>query len=111
MGANLYAERFSKVRKKFIFAILVTASIECVFAFESPTFLPYGGQQVREEDGVSIMRAYSLPLLGTAKYGNGDKTLGPVNINAPKGGSIRFWSLGSFDCLNPYLLTGNAATG
>ena len=46
----------------------------------------------------------------------GEPTHGPdfthfdwANPNAPKGGRVRQWAMGSFDSLNPFPVKGNAA--
>ncbi|MFZ4807000.1 MAG: extracellular solute-binding protein [Hyphomicrobiaceae bacterium] len=56
-------------------------------------------------------RLHALSLLGQPKFGPDFKHFDWVNPNAPKGGVVRMWALGSFDSLNPYTIKGSAATG
>ena len=56
-----------------------------------------------------IIAKTSLVLHGEPKYGSSDKPFTHfdyVNPNAPKGGSIRMASIGTFDSLNPYINKG-----
>ena len=50
-------------------------------------------------------------LFGELKYGPDFSQFEYVNPDAPKGGSVRLASIGSFDSLNPFTFKGNAAGG
>lgn len=54
---------------------------------------------------------HGVSLIGPVKYPKGFKHFDYVNPNAPKGGSVRFGTTGTFDTLNPILPKGNRATG
>ncbi len=51
----------------------------------------------------------SLSLYDTAKYKDGFKHFDYVNPSAPKGGLVRFSTIGAFDTLNPFISKGDAA--
>jgi len=53
---------------------------------------------------------HGLALFGTLKYQPGFKNFDYVNVNAPKGGTLRMGSIGTFDSLNPFILKGRAAS-
>ncbi|MGO8916675.1 MAG: extracellular solute-binding protein [Stellaceae bacterium] len=61
------------------------------------------------EDGVT--RSHGLSLFGDLKYGADFKNFDYANPDAPKGGSVRYAAVGTFDTLNPYQLKGNKAAG
>ena len=54
---------------------------------------------------------HALSLLGAPAYGPDFKHFDWVNPDAPKGGRVRRWMLGSFDSLNPFPIKGSAAGG
>jgi microcin C transport system substrate-binding protein len=56
-------------------------------------------------------RHHALSLIGEPKYGPDFQHFGWVNPDAPKGGRVRQWYLGTFDTLNPFPIKGNAAIG
>ncbi|MBM3518341.1 MAG: ABC transporter substrate-binding protein [Alphaproteobacteria bacterium] len=65
-------------------------------------FAPAGvAQTVTESHGTS--------LLGALKYGPDFTHFAYVDPEAPKGGTIRHYALGTFDTLNPFTLKGTAA--
>src|SRR6476620_3785749 len=47
-------------------------------------------------------RQHAVSLVGTPQYGPDFKHFDWVNPNAPKGGRVRQWALGSFDTLNRF---------
>ena len=51
--------------------------------------------------------SHGLTLLETLKYKAGFKHLDYVNPNAPKGGKVRQYGIGSFDSFNPYIIKGD----
>lgn len=52
-----------------------------------------------------------LTLLDKLKYQPGFKHLDYVNPDAPKGGTVRLYSIGSFDTFNPFTIKGVPAAG
>lgn len=54
---------------------------------------------------------HGLELYGTPKYPSDFKHFDYVNPNAPKGGTVRFSTLGTFDSLNPFVIKGVSAAG
>jgi len=55
--------------------------------------------------------SHGLTLLETLKYGPDFKHLDYVNPDAPKGGTAKRFSIGTFDTFNPYIIKGNPAAG
>jgi microcin C transport system substrate-binding protein len=55
--------------------------------------------------------SHGLTLLDELKYPEGFKQLDYVNPNAPKGGTVRLYSIGSFDSFNNYIIKGDPAEG
>jgi len=55
--------------------------------------------------------AHGLALFGEPKYGPDFEHLDYVNPDAPKGGVLRQAATGTFDSLNPFLITGQPAAG
>ena len=51
-----------------------------------------------------------LSLFGDLKYGPDFKNFDYVNPNAPKGGTMRFSAIGTYDTLNPFVVKGIAAS-
>jgi microcin C transport system substrate-binding protein len=54
-------------------------------------------------------KRHAISLLGEPAYPPDFKHFGWVNPTAPKGGTVRLWSEGTFDNLNPFTLSGVAA--
>ena len=54
---------------------------------------------------------HAIAMHGEPKYPAGFKHFDYANPDAPKGGSVAFGVLGSFDSLNPLIVKGNAAPG
>src|ERR1051325_5568899 len=52
-----------------------------------------------------------LSLFGELKYGPDFKNFEYANPNAPKGGTMKFSAIGTYDTLNPYVIKGVAARG
>lgn len=50
--------------------------------------------------------SHALSLYGDVKYPPGFTHVDYVNPDAPKGGSVRFGDLGTFDNVNPFILKG-----
>ena len=56
-------------------------------------------------------RAHALSLIGEPKYGPDAAHLDWVNPDAPKGGTLRMATRGTFDSFNPFALKGTPAIG
>src|SRR5690606_4336659 len=54
---------------------------------------------------------HGVSLFGQLKYAPGFKHFDYVNPQAPKGGEVRYASIGTFDSLNPYIVKGQTAAG
>ena len=54
---------------------------------------------------------HAITMNGTPMYAAGFTHFGFVNPNAPKGGTIRFGEVGTYDSLNPWILKGVPAAG
>lgn len=54
---------------------------------------------------------HGISLFGEVKYPEGFPHFDYVNVNAPKGGTIRLSTTGTFDTLNPFNLKGTPAAG
>lgn len=54
---------------------------------------------------------YAIALYGDAKYPEDFSHFNYVNPNAPKGGTLRIGTIGTFDSLNPFLVKGEPAHG
>src|SRR5512142_1164331 len=54
---------------------------------------------------------HGLALYGEPKYGPDFKNFDYVNPNAPKGGTIKFSAIGTYDTFNPYVVKGLPAAG
>ncbi len=55
--------------------------------------------------------SYGLSLYGELKYPPDFKHFDYVNPNAPKGGSLKYAAIGTFDSFNPFILKGVPAQG
>src|SRR5690606_17887033 len=55
----------------------------------------------------SETRHHALSLVGEPAYGPDFKHFDWVNPDAPKGGTVRQWAMGSFDSLNPFSVQGS----
>ena len=53
--------------------------------------------------------AHAIALFGTPKYPRDFSHFDYANPNAPKGGTLKSFELGTFDSLNPFVQKGNAA--
>lgn len=54
---------------------------------------------------------HGIALRGGLKYPQGFPHFDYVNVNAPKGGELRFGTIGTFDSLNPFVVKGTSAAG
>src|SRR5271169_5065293 len=62
-----------------------------------------GGARAAPSEGMS--------LFGDLKYGPGFTHFDYTNPQAPKGGTIRYSAIGTFDTLNPFVIKGVPAAG
>jgi microcin C transport system substrate-binding protein len=62
-----------------------------------------------EVAGDLIIRAHAIAMHGKAKYGPDFQHFDYANPDAPKGGTLRLASEGSFDSFNPFIPKGDAA--
>ncbi|WP_210396290.1 extracellular solute-binding protein [Motiliproteus sediminis] len=53
--------------------------------------------------------AHGIAMHGSPKYGPDFQHFDYVNPDAPKGGLVRQWSLGTFDSFNPFIIKGTPA--
>lgn len=63
----------------------------------------------RADDGITT--SHGLSLFGDLKYGPEFSHFDYVNPDAPKGGTVRYATIGTFDSLNPFILKGAPAVG
>jgi microcin C transport system substrate-binding protein len=56
-----------------------------------------------------LARRNAMSLIGTPRHASDLKHFDWVNPDAPKGGHVRGWALGTFDSLNPFPAMGNPA--
>ncbi len=68
--------------------------------------VPSGDNQAE----VTIRKSHGLSLFGSLKYPADFAHFDYVNPNAPKGGTVRLSTVGSFDSLNQFTIEGNPAT-
>ncbi len=83
------------MKKIIAFLIVVTFSIV--------------GTTLFAEQKVTV--SHALSLHGDLKYGPDFKHFDYVNPNAPKGGTVRLATIGTYDSLNPFILKGVTAAG
>jgi microcin C transport system substrate-binding protein len=72
-------------------------------------FSGVGADAQDKKSGVTV--SHGLTLLGDLKYRADFKRLDYVNPNAPKGGTLRRFTVGGFDTFNPYIIKGTPAAG
>ena len=71
--------------------------------------LVIGGPVASASD--NLTKHHALSLIGAPKHGPDFAYFDWVNPNAPKGGRVRRWAMGTFDSLNPFPVKGSPATG
>jgi microcin C transport system substrate-binding protein len=81
--------------------LTIAAAVVCAFVM---TRGPVAAQQ-------RTTVSHALALHGDVKYGPDFTHFDYVDPNAPKGGSIRLATVGTFDSLNPFILKGVPAVG
>jgi microcin C transport system substrate-binding protein len=88
------------------------AYLACLGAFlvlQGPAALAQGQPNGPATSGVAPRAA--IAMHGTPKYGPDFKHFDYVNPNAPKGGDVRLYALGTFDSLNPFIIKGQPPAG
>jgi microcin C transport system substrate-binding protein len=58
-----------------------------------------------------VAPAHGMAMHGDLRYGPGFEHFDYVNPDAPKGGTVTFAVIGTFDSLNPYIIRGTTAVG
>jgi len=76
-------------------------------AFTALAALLVSGQALAGE----TRTVHALAMHGQPKYGPDFTQLDYVNPEAPKGGTVRFAAIGTFDSFNPFILKGEPAAG
>ncbi len=71
--------------------------------------LVLGGPVASASD--NLTKHHALSLIGAPAQGPDFKHFDWVDPNAPKGGRVRRWAMGSFDSLNPFPVKGSSAAG
>lgn len=66
----------------------------------------FGAMSIRADE--AITKTHGFNFFGELKYPADFKHLDYVNPNAPKGGEISIWTMGTFDSFNPYTRKGRA---
>jgi microcin C transport system substrate-binding protein len=66
----------------------------------------FGAMSLRADE--AITKTHGFNFFGELKYSADYKHLDYVNPNAPKGGEISIWTMGTFDSFNPYTRKGRA---
>jgi microcin C transport system substrate-binding protein len=66
----------------------------------------FGAMSLRADE--AITKAHGFNFFGELKYPADYKHLDYVNPDAPKGGEISIWTMGTFDSFNPYTRKGRA---
>ena len=84
-----------------VWKFTLSAALAALFALGAPGPL-------RADD---LIKHHALSLIGAPKYGADFNHFDWVNPDAPKGGRVRRWALGTFDSLNPFPVKGRPATG
>jgi microcin C transport system substrate-binding protein len=59
----------------------------------------------------NLPKHHALSLIGAPSHGPGFTHFAWANPDAPKGGRVRRWAMGSFDSLNPFPVKGSPAVG
>ncbi len=81
----------------------------CRFAVSLVCLLVLAGSAAPASE--NLTKHHALSLLGKPKQGPEFAHFDWVNPNAPKGGRVRQWYIGSFDSLNPFPIKGTSAVG
>ncbi len=76
-----------------------------------PVVLSAAAQTAAEGPDEAVKAAHAIAMHGSPKYGPDFKNFDYVVPDAPKGGTVRQATIGTFDSLHPFLLKGVAAAG
>lgn len=79
------------------------------FALTALIAAAFAAAPAAADDGVT--KSHGLSLFGDLKYGPDFTHFDYVNPGAPKGGTVRYNAIGTFDTLNLFQLKGNKARG
>ncbi|MGF1649619.1 MAG: extracellular solute-binding protein [Hyphomicrobiaceae bacterium] len=79
-----------------------------VAAFAIAAIAAFSAAQASAND---VPRQHALSLVDPPRYANDFTHFSFVNPEAPKGGRVRQYALGTFDSLNPFSIRGNSAIG
>ena len=87
--------------------------ISFLFVFSA---YPLAAQDILESPSLSDEKVnnpikFGLAMHGEPKYDETDTHLDYANPDAPKGGTIKYAAIGTFDTVNPYSIKGKAAQG
>lgn len=66
---------------------------------------------LRAQSSSKVHVGHGFAMHGEPKYPEPPQNLDYVNVNAPKGGNVRFGTQGTYDSLHPFTLKGVPATG
>ena len=83
-------------------ALFLTALV-----FAAPAF----AQDAPKAVTTDVKPVHAMAMHGDPKYGPDFKNFDYVNPDAPKGGTLRMATMGSFDSLNPFIVKGSSADG
>jgi microcin C transport system substrate-binding protein len=81
----------------------------CSFGATLACLLIIGGPVASASD--NLTKHHALSLIGAPKHGPDFTHFAWVNPNAPKGGRVRRWAMGTFDSLNQFPVKGAPAIG
>ena len=92
---------------------ILTAALVCAGLTFSATAFSVTGADAQDRPGKAsgVTISHGLTLLDKLKYPAGFKHLDHVNPAAPKGGTLRRYTIGTFDSFNPYIIKGNPSAG
>ena len=91
-------------------ALTRRALLRLIAAVPGLSALRLAGVAAENADG-DLQWKHGLSLFGDLKYGPGFRHFDYVKPDAPKGGRVRLFAIGSFDSLNPFTFKGEAASG
>ena len=82
-------------------------ALACFLTFPVATSSPASA----EEAPAPSAGSHAVSLHGSPKYNRNFKHVDYVNPDAPKGGTLKLHSVGTFDSLNPFITKGSPASG
>ncbi|RVU85972.1 ABC transporter substrate-binding protein [Leucothrix sargassi] len=90
---------------------MLALSLVAGAAFADNTTLKVDTEQEKAAEAVTVIEATTIALRGEPVYSPDFKHFNYVNPDAPKGGLLKDWAVGTFDNFNPYSQRGDAAVG